>query len=94
VFRLILAESVLLGAIGSLIGLVVGVALAAAISAVGIPMPPPPNADLGYTAHIRIALADVAIAVAVGVLATTLAAILPAVRVSRTPVVDALRENV
>ena len=94
VFRLILVESVLLGAIGSLIGVLVGVILAVAISAVGITMPPPPNADLGYTAHIRIAAGDVAVALAVGFLATTLAAILPAMRVSRTPVVDALRANV
>lgn len=93
VFRLVLLENFVLGAIGATIGVVLGWLLALAISAVGIPMPPPPNANIGYTAQILV-LPSVAItAFVVGFFATTLAAILPASRVARIPVCDALRQN-
>jgi putative ABC transport system permease protein len=94
VLALVMTESALLGVIGAAIGVVIGVLLASGISAVGIPMPPPPNADIGYIARIRIVPAVVAGAFAVGVLATLLAAIPPALRAARMPVVDALRQNV
>ena len=92
--RLVMLESVLLGACGAVAGVLIGIALAAAISLVGIPMPPPPNANSGYTAYIRIVPVTIGIAALVGFLATVLAAILPARRVSKLPVVDALRHNI
>ncbi|PKO56496.1 MAG: ABC transporter permease, partial [Betaproteobacteria bacterium HGW-Betaproteobacteria-21] len=52
--RLILLENTYLGLIGACAGVLIGVALALIISAIGIPMPPPPNANVGYTAFIRI----------------------------------------
>jgi len=91
--RLVLTESFLLGLVGAGLGTIVGIVLALAISAVGIPMPPPPNANMGYTAHIRLVPLTVSIAFGVGFVATILASILPARRVSRVPIVDALREN-
>jgi putative ABC transport system permease protein len=94
VFGLIITESTLLGVIGGCLGVAVGVALALAISAVGIPMPPPPNANLGYTARIQLGLSTVLSAFAIGFIATVLASLLPARRVTRTPVVDALRQNI
>jgi putative ABC transport system permease protein len=94
VFRLIVTESVLLGLIGSVVGLAAGVLLAIIISAAGIPMPPPPNANVGYTAQIMIVPLTLALAFAVGVVATVLAALWPARRVSRTPVIEALRANI
>ena len=94
VFRLVLAENALLGLIGSGLGVVLGILLALAISAVGIPMPPPPNANLGYTAFIRIVHIIVFGSFLIGWVAAMLAALLPAMRVTRIPVVDALRQNV
>jgi putative ABC transport system permease protein len=94
VFRLIVTESALLGLIGAVLGVAGGVMLATAISAVGIPMPPPPNGNVGYTAIIRIVPSVLAMAFIVGLAATLLAALLPALKVSRTPVVDALRANI
>lgn len=94
VVELIMAESVILGLAGAVAGTLLGMALALAISSVGIPMPPPPNADLSYTAHIRIVPSVVAGAFAVGFIATVVAAVLPALRVRRIPVVDALRQSV
>jgi putative ABC transport system permease protein len=94
IFALVVMESVSLGVIGALLGAAAGLVLAAGISAVGIPMPPPPNADLGYVAHIDVAPADVLGAMLVGLVATVLASLIPARMASRIPIVDALREAV
>lgn len=93
VFRLVVAENTLLGILGATLGVVVGILLALAISAVGIPMPPPPNANVGYTAYIRIEALTVMTAFLIGLVATAVAALFPARRVSTTPVVDALRQS-
>lgn len=93
IFRLVLLENVLLGAIGASTGVLLGWLLALTISAVGIPMPPPPNANIGYTAQIQVLPSVALTAFIVGFVATTLAAIVPANRVARMPVCDALRQN-
>ena len=94
VFRAVLIECTVIGGIGALLGVALGCALAVLISSVGIPMPPPPNANLGYTAMIRLVPSQVLTAGAVGFLATCLAAIRPARRVSRMDVVVALRHGI
>lgn len=94
VFGLIMTEGLLIGSIGAGIGVALGVGLAAVISAVGIPMPPPPNANLGYMARIQLVPGVITGAALVGVFATVLATLLPARRMARLSVVDALRHNV
>jgi len=94
VFRLIMSESILLGLVGSILGIIMGWGLAYVISAIGIPMPPPPNANLGYTAQIQIVPSVLLLSFIIGLSATILAAIFPAWQVSRTPVVEALRQNI
>ena len=94
VTKLVMIEGLVLGVIGAAIGLAAGIALALALSAVGIPMPPPPNSNLGYIAQIRIVPAVIAEAGAVGVAATVLATIIAARRVTRFSIVDALRRSV
>ena len=94
VSRLIMTESVLLGLIGGCVGVILGVALALIISAIGIPMPPPPNANVGYIARVQLVPSALLISFFIGFVATVLAAILPAKKVSRTPIVDALRQNI
>lgn len=91
---LIMAESVLLGLGGALLGVVLGTLAAQLISGMGIPMPPPPNANVGYTAYIRLVPGMIISAFAVGLVGTVLAAVLPALRSARMPVVDALRRAV
>lgn len=93
IFWLIMVENALLGVIGSSLGLGLGVALALAISAIGISMPPPPTASLGYVGHIQIIPSALLTSFIIGFGASVLAAILPARHVSRTPVVEALRQN-
>lgn len=94
VFRLIVIEGALLGLAGSALGLLVGSALALAASAIGIPMPPPPNSNLAYVAEIRLIPTLLAGAFLTGFIATVAASIVPALRASRMPVVEALRQNV
>jgi putative ABC transport system permease protein len=94
IFKLVLLENALLGLLGSLLGVVVGSALAGLISGIGISMPPPPGSNAGYTATIRLVPWVLAMAALTGALAAVMAAVLPARRASRLPVVDALRHNI
>lgn len=94
IFRLVLLENTLLGLLGSLLGMVAGVALAGMISGIGIAMPPPPGSNIGYIATIRLVPWVLVMATLTGALAAAMAAVLPARRASRLPVVDALRHNI
>lgn len=94
VSRMILTESFLLGVVGAAAGVVMGNALALAISAVGIPMPPPPNSDLGYTSLIRLSLPVTGLAALLGVLAPVLAALRPARNMRRLAIIDALQRAI
>lgn len=89
-----MAEALLLGIAGAVLGVAIGVGGALAISAVGIPMPPPPNADLGYVAAIRVLPGTVVQAATTGIVATLLAAVVPTVRAVRIPIAAALARNV
>jgi putative ABC transport system permease protein len=93
VFKLIISECLILGLIGSATGILLGVVFALAISAVGIPMPPLPNTNSGYTAVIQILPWELVKAFAIGFCATLGSALLPARRASKLEVVDALRSN-
>jgi putative ABC transport system permease protein len=94
VFVLVLAENLLLAAGGAALGVLAGTVLAHAVSAIGIPMPPPPNADVGYTAHVRLSPQLAACAFAVGFVATLVAALPPAVRVCRMRIAEQLRRAI
>ncbi len=94
VFAQALIETALLGAIGAAIGVAVGVLLAVAISAVGIPMAPPPNSESGFVAAIRVVPGVLATAFASGLVASIAAALLPARHLARMSVVEALRRGV
>lgn len=94
VFLILLCESTFLGITGAAIGTAVGISVAAAVSAIGIDMPPLPNTNLGYTGRIAIVPSIVLQSAAIGFVATVLASLLPARKVVRMPVVDALRQSV
>jgi putative ABC transport system permease protein len=93
VLRLFLLEGGLLGLAGALLGLLLGGIAAYAISAVGIPMPPPPGSAQAMTGEIMLTapLARDALLLAVG--AAVAASLYPAWKASRLPIVDALRHN-
>ena len=93
VFQMVMLENTLMGLVGGGLGVALGILLAYAISKIGIPMPPPPNADLGYIAYVRVTAGAVIGAFLIGFLATVLAALLPAVRIARMPIAVALRQS-
>jgi putative ABC transport system permease protein len=86
-------EGVMLGLIGGLLGVLLGVIVAGGISAVGIPMPPPPGMARGYIGQILITPGLVAEGLALALLTTLVASILPAWKASRMNIVDALRHQ-
>ena len=86
-------EGVLLGAVGGALGTLLGVLLASIISAIGIPMPPPPGQIRGYRAEMIVTVPYVMAALGIAVGAALAAAAYPAWRASRTIIIEALRHN-
>jgi putative ABC transport system permease protein len=93
VLQLFAVEGLLLGLIGGAAGLVIGYGLAELISAIGIPMPPPPGMEEGYTGEIRITWPVLANAFAIAFTTTALAGLYPAWKASRLNIINALRHN-
>jgi putative ABC transport system permease protein len=86
-------EGVILGILGGVIGVVLGVLLAAAISAIGIPMPPPPGMARGFVGEVRVTASLVGEAFTLAIATTLVASLYPAWRASRMEIVNALRHN-
>lgn len=93
ILQLFVGEGLLLGVAGGLLGVIVGTILAIIISTIGIPMPPPPGMDVGYTAEIQVTWSLTAGVMALAVLTTLLGSLYPAWKASRLEIVDALRHN-
>lgn len=94
IYRMLILENSLLGLFGAALGVSLGLVLATGISAVGIPMPPPPNANDGYTAYIAIVPSTCVGAFFIGVLAAVGSAVLTCRSPTRTPISEALRRNI
>ncbi len=87
-------ESLMLGLIGASIGLIIGFGLAELISAIGIPMPPPPGMEEGYTGEIRITWQVLVLSFMIAFITTALAGVYPAWKASRLQIINALRHNI
>lgn len=94
VLGLFLTEGALLGIVGGLAGLLVGYLLSLAISAIGIPLPPPPGSNRPFLGKIFVTFAVAAGAVLLTLASAVLASVHPAWKASRLQIVDALRQNV
>jgi len=93
ILRLFVSEAALLGLFGGLLGILVGVGLAHLISAIGIPMPPPPGMARGFTGEIHVTWRLTLDALCLAFGTTLLASIYPAWKASRMEIVDALRHS-
>jgi len=93
ILRLFLIEGCLIGIFGGLLGLIAGYTLAQTISAIGIPMPPPPGMIRGYTGEILINAQLALDSLILAFITTLLASVMPAWKASRMNIVDALRTN-
>ena len=93
VMRMFVAEGFMIGVIGGLLGVVLGFVFAQIISAIGIPMPPPPGMARGFLGEILIAPRLAFDALVLALLTTLIASIMPAWKASRMNIVDALRHN-
>ncbi len=93
VLRMFVAEGLLIGLIGGVLGVVLGYVFAQIISAVGIPMPPPPGMARGFLGEILIVPELASEALILALVTTFLASVLPAFKASRMNIVDALRHN-
>lgn len=91
-FQFIL-EGAMLGVVGGLVGVALGALLGTAISAVGIPMPPPPGMDVGFTGEIDVSLGLSIEGFLLAFITTSLASLFPAWKASRMNIVDALRHQ-
>lgn len=94
VLRLFMTESLLLGVAGGGIGMAAGYGLAELISAIGIPMPPPPGMERGYSGEIMATWPILSQAFLIAFVTTVVAGLYPAWKASRLQIVDALRQNV
>ncbi|MXS85043.1 ABC transporter permease [Nitrosomonas sp. HPC101] len=93
ILRQFLWEGMLIGCIGGTLGVLIGLLLAAVISEIGIPMPPPPGMARGYIGEILIQPNMVLEALTLAVFVTLIASVYPAWKASRMQIVDALRHN-
>lgn len=93
VLQLFIVEGLIVGIFGGILGAIIGVTLGEVLSAIGIPMPPPPGMDTGFTAGILITPSLIFDSLILAVITTLLASVLPARRASRLVIVDALRTN-
>jgi putative ABC transport system permease protein len=94
ILQMFATEGFLLGLMGGLAGIAIGYALAELISSIGIPMPPPPGMEEGYTGEIRVTTGLLISAFLIASITTLLAGLYPAWKASRQQIVNALRHNI
>ncbi|TXL68403.1 ABC transporter permease [Zeimonas arvi] len=94
VVKLLALESAALGFAGALLGVAVAIVAGMLISWIGIPMPPPPNAEAGFTARVLLSPVALLGAAGVGVASSVIGGCLPSFRAARLPIVYALGKRV
>jgi len=91
VVSMFVLEGVALGVLGGVGGLLLGVGLAKAITALGIQLPPPPGSTRGFAVQIFVVLEVLGQAFRLSLITAALASLYPAWRAARLNVVEALR---
>jgi putative ABC transport system permease protein len=91
VIAMFLLEGVSLGTLGGVAGVVLGIALAKAITAAGLQLPPPPGSTRGFAIQIFVVRDVLVQAFQLSIVTAALASLYPAWRAARVDVVEALR---
>jgi len=90
IFSIILFEAAFLGIMGAFSGLFVGGLVARLVSSVGITMPPLPGSSASYLATIVVSQKSLVQTFFIGFVSTLFAAVIPAIRMSKMRIVQAL----
>lgn len=93
ILRMFLLEGCMIGIVGGTSGVIIGGSLAQLVSAIGIPMPPPPGMARGFTGQILVNWSLAVDGFMLAIVTTLLASLMPAWKASRMKIVDALRTN-
>ena len=93
VLRMFVLEGLLIGIFGGFTGVTIGFGIAGILSEIGIPMPPPPGMETGFTAEIMVTAGLAMDAFGLAMITTLIASAMPAWKASHMNVVDALRCN-
>jgi putative ABC transport system permease protein len=91
VITMFVLEGVALGVLGGVAGLLLGIGLAQAITALGIQLPPPPGSTRGFAVQIFVVPEVLGQAFRLSLITAALASLYPAWRAARLNVVEALR---
>ncbi len=91
ILGLFLTEAAYLGLIGGIIGILLGILAAKGISAGGFIMPPPPGGTSGFPIRILVVPHLLMESLVLGITASVVSSIYPAIKASRLKVVDAIR---
>jgi putative ABC transport system permease protein len=91
IISLFLIESAYLGIIGGVLGIAIGILAAKGITAANIQMPAPPGSTRGFPINITIVYRFLVEAMILGILASVLSSIYPALKAARLKIIDALR---
>ncbi|HEX5037339.1 MAG TPA: ABC transporter permease [bacterium] len=90
IFSTIVAEALLMGLFGAVLGAVLGYGLGAVVTAIGIPMPPPPQGSGPYDAFIHFSGLLFLVTMALTVASALFGSLIPGFRTSRLPILEAL----
>ena len=90
ILKLFLTEGLILGFLGGIAGIAMGAGLAWGISFIGIPMPPPPGATVGWTAFIKVVPELLISSMIISVTAALVSSFYPAFKASNLNITDAL----
>jgi putative ABC transport system permease protein len=91
VSRLLMTEALITGLFGGGLGVALGIAVAWAATAIGIPFPSPPGATRPFTGGVDVVPGIVGFAFVVSVSATLVAAAFPVWKAARRPISPTLR---
>jgi putative ABC transport system permease protein len=88
-----IVEGLFIGLLGGLAGVGLGLLLAAGISKIGIPMPPPPGMARGFVGEILVTPSLAWDALVLAIVTALIAGLYPAWKASRMVIADALRHG-